>query len=339
MYIKYNNLFYSNDLFLYQDYELDISFIKIKSHSRINSCQLLHEDIQDYTSDEVFIVNNNGEISQGSITNFQYVLGVFPTQVILSNLRTNYGDSGSPIFNKDSHVIGINFASNGVVNAIIPYFYINYFLQYIKLSLPPPKMNFGILFSYCNDMDYSSFCITKFIKFPEALYQNNLSIGDELLSIEGEKISNLFSLQKVIWESTHEKTFLFQKEEKLFSISLSPFPIDSYDKVQKLLIGDIKISFADVFINVKSDISIGRLIYQDELHQNSYLEIIDINGHNLIDKEGDLIEFFYNEICSSADKTIFSTLEVCSYLGNNTICESKILDFTFLQMNQCFLEA
>jgi S1-C subfamily serine protease len=100
---------------------------------------------------KVFIIGNNDRnghsFQEGKINDlFSFERTDFDSQVLSIDLNTKGGSSGSPIFNYDYKVIGLNFAASNVSASAIPISYIQDALENIRNGTIPPRFSTGAIF-------------------------------------------------------------------------------------------------------------------------------------------------------------------------------------------------
>jgi S1-C subfamily serine protease len=178
---------------IWNDPTHDFAFLKINPEKIPPDVPQIKFSKTAKTGQDVFMIGNNQclghSVQQGTLNDlFSFILTDGKNQVLSISLNSRGGSSGSPVFNDDGQVVGLNFAANETTAFSVPVAYIQDALQNVLEKKTPARYATDAAFDTIN-LDHA-----------QDYYQyKNSKMKQDLLNIPGSRnrllqVSSLVSL-------------------------------------------------------------------------------------------------------------------------------------------------
>ncbi len=201
---------------IYYDYYHDFSIIKFDpsnldiKEAKIGSSLTLKDN------EPLLLIGNNAaqgySIKKGNVINKFKCQGVNSSPVVQTSMVVAGGSSGSPIYNLNNEVVGLNFRGDQETNFILYIDLVKDALAYIKNNETPKRGDIGITPVYIKTAKMAYYCskakglctesknlITIGYVTPTSSADGKLMGGDIIWKINGQEIGdNLYLLGKIL---------------------------------------------------------------------------------------------------------------------------------------------
>ncbi len=275
----YNQEIISANL-IYEDPEHDFSVLKTTKSlmsSGVSEVRLSNSDITNKW-DSVYSLSSSS-ISYGYILTAFASAGIFNSQVIVTDFPSDFGKSGSPLFNSKGEVIGLGFTSNKVYSAFLKVDYIRTYLSALLHNELPDRRSTGIVFEYCDLQNIAPYiklseasllsykenysttlaiCVTRITKQAQ-LSNSPVQLMDVVLDVNDHKVApHLSLLHKTIDYSEEIKMRIIRNSEEI-TLSINSFNLRCYEMKYMVLINGAMLYQSGYKETILFDIAMGKL--------------------------------------------------------------------------------
>lgn len=133
----------------------DFAFLQVEPNKIPSNVPALTYSREAKIGQDVFMIGNNEanghSVQSGTVNDlFNFIVTSGPQQVLSISLNSKGGSSGSPVFNDDGQVIGLNFASSDTTASSVPISYVQDALNDICINKIPERFFVGAIFNTIN---------------------------------------------------------------------------------------------------------------------------------------------------------------------------------------------
>lgn len=308
---------------------------------------------------DVFMIGNNQclghSVQQGTLNDlFSFILTDGKNQVLSISLNSRGGSSGSPVFNEDGHVIGLNFASNETTAFSVPISYIYDALQAVLEKKTPSRYATNAAFDTINldhAQDYYQYndpkMKQKLLSIPASrnrLLQvssllphitQTLEVGDIIETVNGIEVGpNQYLVEKELNQSEGKPVkFRIFRNGKTLTLDIPTLDLNDAQCSELLVFGNTVFAKVDYLMSFKTGMPIGRVCIAsknpgslfDELPQINVTGVAEIFPLAVVEK------IFEKNI-----KTLKDVINVLPDIVKRKKFHYTIMDFGFFTNNNAF---